>query len=239
MLPLLAHPAALFALLAAAFAAPGDRSTYAPLGFSPDARYFAFAETGVRDGSGFPYADVGVIEVATNRFVARKAVSLEDDAATPEQALQEALRAVNVARFAITPGENPGREVWVRSPADLNRPVPTVFTLDVPPPGGTDRHELLLQQKPAPTSTPTAACVQGEAPSMFRLTIRSTGGTVRTTQVLQDDTALPRSRGCAHHYEVRRVTVFRDALAVVLAYSRDGFEGPDWRHLVVTGRLSN
>ena len=52
--------------------------------------------------------------------------------------------------------------------------------------------------------------------------------------VLQDDKALPASRTCASDYEVSKVIVKGDALAVFVRYSSPGFEGPDIRSIVVT-----
>jgi len=57
---LCASPLALFA---------GDAATFASLGQSPEGRYFAFAQFGEQDGSGYPYAEIYIVDVKQNAFV--------------------------------------------------------------------------------------------------------------------------------------------------------------------------
>lgn len=47
----------------------GDSATFINLGFSKDGKYFSFGQYGYHDGSGFPYADLFVVNVKTNSFV--------------------------------------------------------------------------------------------------------------------------------------------------------------------------
>jgi predicted secreted protein len=49
-------------------AAAGDVATFQNLGFSADARYFMFAQYGVQENSSYPYADLFVVQVASNQF---------------------------------------------------------------------------------------------------------------------------------------------------------------------------
>lgn len=224
----------------------GDASNYHNLGFSPDGRYFAFAQTGTSDGSGFPYADAGVIEVATNKFVARKTTSIQEDMgeAGEERALRMVLGQLNLAQFSIVPGRNPGVDLWVRLPTDRSPPVAPVFSFDYWAEGGASlvspRYEVVLQSKDAVDRTENRWCsgYLGHPPRMMRLSIIGRERTSGRTQVLQDDVALPTSRGCVIDYDVRRVTTFNGGIVVVLAYSSPGFEGPDVRSLVVTGRIT-
>jgi predicted secreted protein len=69
----------LFVLLAALFVsnavvpadtAAGDIATFQTLGFSRDARMFMFAQYGIDEKSSLPYAELYVVDVAANRFVA-------------------------------------------------------------------------------------------------------------------------------------------------------------------------
>ena len=48
----------------------GDDATFTSLGLSPQGRYFAFAQYGEQDGSGFPYAEIYIVDVKKNSFVA-------------------------------------------------------------------------------------------------------------------------------------------------------------------------
>ena len=47
----------------------GDEARFLTLGWSPDYRYYAFAQYGVEDGSGFPYAQIYLVDVPKNDFV--------------------------------------------------------------------------------------------------------------------------------------------------------------------------
>lgn len=60
VLTFLAAPVLLFA---------GDGAIFTSLGFSKEGRYFAFAQYGEQDGSGFPYAELYIVDVEKNDFV--------------------------------------------------------------------------------------------------------------------------------------------------------------------------
>ena len=47
----------------------GDVAEYTDLGFSPDGKYFVFAQYGVTDKDFEPYAEIYTVDVAKNDFV--------------------------------------------------------------------------------------------------------------------------------------------------------------------------
>jgi predicted secreted protein len=47
----------------------GDAAVFQNLGFSPDGRYFMFAQYGVSESDSLPYAQIFTVDVARNRFV--------------------------------------------------------------------------------------------------------------------------------------------------------------------------
>jgi len=53
----------------ALFAFAGDAAVFQNLGFSPDGRYFMFAQYGVSENSSQPYAQIFTVDVPRNRFV--------------------------------------------------------------------------------------------------------------------------------------------------------------------------
>jgi len=55
--------------LAAAPVLACDAAAFQNLGFSPDSRYFMFAQYGVSEAGSLPYAQVFVVDVPRNRFV--------------------------------------------------------------------------------------------------------------------------------------------------------------------------
>jgi predicted secreted protein len=73
-----------------------DAADRAIIGFSGDGRFFAFEEFGIQDGSGFPYANIYVIDLENDRWVEDSPVRVlkrEDNGSLYEarrQALNEA-----------------------------------------------------------------------------------------------------------------------------------------------------
>ena len=55
--------------LAALQAFAGDAAVFQNLGFSPDGRYYMFAQYGVAERNSQPYAEIFTVDVARNRFV--------------------------------------------------------------------------------------------------------------------------------------------------------------------------
>jgi len=71
--------AALLILLTSALWA-GDSAAFVDFGFSPDGRYFMFAQYGVQTGTLRPWADLFVVDVAQNNFVSNGRTSYVHDA---------------------------------------------------------------------------------------------------------------------------------------------------------------
>ena len=46
----------------------GDRALIDFIGFSADARYLAFEEFGVQDGSGFPYSNIYILDLPADKW---------------------------------------------------------------------------------------------------------------------------------------------------------------------------
>ncbi len=59
----------LFLLLITGAVFSGDNATFRNLGFSPDSRYFMFAQYGINENSSSPYAETYIVDVPSNRFV--------------------------------------------------------------------------------------------------------------------------------------------------------------------------
>jgi predicted secreted protein len=57
------------------------------------------------------------------------------------------------------------------------------------------------------------------------------------SKVLQKDTTLPASRGCALRYRMRDVYLYSGIVAVFIIVYMQGFEGPDMRYMTVTRKL--
>jgi predicted secreted protein len=236
-------------LLAAPFAHAGDASEFKPLGFSADGRYYAFAQSGSFDGSGAAYAEVSVVDVAKNDLVASKKIRFDDgneeNLGTPEKALDLAIKGARLARFGIKEGRNLGRDLLVRLPTDLSSYTSNTFSVDYWAEGGASatlpRYDVKIATKPARSDNAEGEyCASiGFEPALLTLSVegRADSSTQGFRALLQQDSRLPKSRGCATSYSVQRVTILGDNLVVALYYSTPGFEGPDVRSMVVTGKV--
>lgn len=226
----------------AAFA--GDASTFHALGFSENGKYYAFAESGVQDGSGFAYANVAVVEVAKNRFAASRSIvleSLNDEESYPAQALKKAIKEIRLSRFGIKAGTNLGQDLLVRLPTDFSQYTRNLFSFDYWAEGGAStvipKYEAVVETKDGIDTTEGQFCSEllGMPPQLLKLSIVGRDATNGSIQVLQEDRTLPRSRNCTSSYGVHRVTTYKGGLVVGITFSELGFEGPNYRNMVVTG----
>jgi predicted secreted protein len=225
--------------LSKSIAVAGDYASRDILGFSPDGRYFAFEQYGVEDGSGFPYAEVFVIDASRDKwaegFPIRKRI--EDEKATVIQvrrALAQEAKAVSI-RYAISDeghhlASNPRAELSA-DPARVTVNAARRFT---PP----KREPVTFTLTEKPLKSAKCADYSDRPMKGFTLTMEPEGAAAVT---LNDDASLPESRGCALGYAIADIVVHehggKTTYAVLLHVETVGFEGPDGRFLAVTRRL--
>lgn len=234
------------AALAAAPAAAGDAATLNVIGFSRDGAMFAFEQHGEQDGSGYAYADLFVIDVATDSWVEGAPIRfvLEDDQPPKGPPGEPARRIVRqtggdalLARHGIVEGLD-GVEVVTRRLTDRSADGSfAVFAVD---PIAAREYRMTLDVRPGPVGE----C--GEPDAMFTLTL--TGADIAPL-VLHQDRGVPRSRGCPTGYGIAGIHLYPlgdpdsaagpYAIAVLIAMTRRGFEGPDTRYLAVTAALDH
>ncbi len=223
------------ALAAAAFA--GDYARLEVIGFSTDGRYLAFEEYGTQDGSGFPYSSIFFIDTAKNSFaIAPIKVRIEKEMASEGQARRRAanLAAKSLAAYRIVRG-NMGNLVVSHLPTDLtfgDEDKQVRFAEEI----GSMYHkgDYALQLNEIPLKSPECQSY-GDDTFGFELTLSDKDA--NATRTLQKDAALPASRGCPLSYDIRSVYTYKGLVAVFISVYTRGFEGPDLRHLAVTGKL--
>jgi predicted secreted protein len=66
----------------------GDIAVFQNLGFSPDARYFMFAQHGIAEKNSAPYAELYVVDVAANRFAPEGTHIMQDSGSPPPATVQ-------------------------------------------------------------------------------------------------------------------------------------------------------
>ncbi|CAM4421557.1 DUF2259 domain-containing protein [Deinococcus marmoris] len=244
-------------LCAALGHAAADRADPEFVGFSPDGRYAALAQSGAQEGSGSVYTELWVVDSAKNalleRFYSRSGEnpSAGQGKVINRQVFNKAAPALK--RLGIS-DLRPGTVVWKRTPPDLRaRPSsPDVFPASVPgrpnmPAAQTYPVEFggklwLFRLAQLPFGPSKECPPSGESPGfsrglMLSVTSSPKPGTEVTT-MLQEDSRVPASRRCTFHYELAEVRVQGDFMALTVAvYSTSGFEAnTDIRYMLVTAR---
>lgn len=226
----------LAAALLPATATAGDRALAEFIGYSGDGRYFAFEEYGIQDGSGFPYANIYVIDLPADSWVSGTPVRVRLDsegadlaaarAAAREQAAGRLKSLdINVAAhlIALNGDGEPGDKLTLEFGAVsyVGSDPQTPWTLQL---------EIFDSQSPEDCVT-----FLGEEAKGYALLLQGDGV---TRELHRDGDTLPRSRGCPTTYRVYGVVARPDsgtldgAVAIVSVYPF-GFEGPDRRFLAV------
>ena len=221
----------------------GDFADVDIIGFSKDGRRFAFEQYGIQDGSGFPYSEVFVIDVQKDnwvkpspfKFVEKDVpdgsdldVVLSDTRHVAIQSAYDSGLLDGVVFPGRTVGHNPVTEVSADPHLMVVNPRKAVPAFD-------DPMEFSIEEYPLQSGNCASYGAQTRG---FRLTMLYQG----MARVLNDDEALPESRGCPLSYRIDRIlTYYPDAgppvfVALVLMQTH-GFEGPDGRYLAITGRF--
>jgi predicted secreted protein len=217
----------------------GDAAQVQVIGFSPDGKYVAIEQYGMQDGSGWPYADIFVIDLAADDWVDGTPVSvmLKDDMAMPPQARAAAMKE------AAAVLERVGIDGSVRGMPLLRHEL-TDGSID--PHGASFRmfwnapltYELKLTEREIAAP---ADCPEDFAPfKLYDLVLVYPDGRQR---VLHQDKTLPKSRGCPMGYGIAEVWHFKPAYdapegtepaeLILLHMQQPGFEGPNVRFLAI------
>lgn len=214
----------------------GDSAQFNALGYSQDGRYFAFEQFGIQDGSGFPYSDIFLIDLDTDRFTggAPFRARIDDETAGLSAARQEAFALAGEA--LDTHGiERPALMIAMRGDGALDDDGLTM-SYGIPSYGlaaTQGQYNLNLEIFKAPT---TLDCMEwfGDETMGYSL-LRETGGVITE---IHRDTRVPASRNCTVTYKFYGITVpfqsydNESAVAVISVWSH-GFEGPDRRFLAL------
>ena len=235
--------AALFVfLLSSVSVNAGDYAKLNFIGFSSSGKYLAFEQYGVQDGSGFPYSGFYIVNVETNSYAAGPFESrLENETATQAQVRTKARlkAAASLKKFGIIE-RNTGSLVISRLFTDLSvrklddgesKSSTINFAEWVDSMYVEGNYDLVLDL----SEVKVKACEHEELP-VYKIAVTLKDNKAATTTVLQKDASLPPSRGCPTRYELQYVYLYKKYIAVFMNYYTTGFEGPDLRYIVVTGK---
>ncbi len=209
----------------------GDKSELEILGFSQDGKLFSILQSGVQDGSGFPYSELTVVDVEKDAIYAplTRRFLKEDDRAESSQARQELLTEFGPAL------RKSGIEYVFVSP-ELRTPPTQPSVVEKKLDGGIS----VTAEAASFPLTGSADCESVGAKTVgFVLEVKVNGIAVAASV----DKRVPASRGCPLAYRLHSIHTLPTmsqtlSLAVIVEYDRQGFEGPDTRYLVVTKRVS-
>jgi len=227
---------AMLAVLGAAPALAGDRALFEPLGYTRDFSHFAFEEYSMQDGSGFPYANIYVIDLAQDRWVSGTPIRarLETDGDTIAMARAQA-RADAEPVLVELGLDHPAHLIALNGDGEFGNGQTLDFGAAGYLPGQVvGSSELALEQFEA-GSPHDCQSYPGEPAKGYALTLTTDGA---SRELHRDGAMLPASRGCATDYRLYGVVAPMNSgsldggVAIVGVYPF-GFEGPDRRFLAV------
>lgn len=215
-----------------------DASALKVIGFSPDGRYFAFAEDG--DNEAGHYTITIVMDVARNRMVAGSPFVGIEDNETLDKANARAAKAIEKLRVAkqpsltVTVPEAKAQETANSTPVDKLREA-AVKALTLPDGFGPGARLVLTQ-----SARPSRKCDKGEeGAAVFRLRLEKKSAKpvqIGGARNISSPDDCPLGYGIAEAHALR-LPDGSGALAVVVQYFYNGFEGTDRRFMAVTARI--
>ncbi len=238
--------AALLLLTCASSAFAADAAESFVIGYSRDARYFAFEQFGIQDGSGFPYSDIFVLDLKENSWVEGSPIRelTEDESGNlGETRRKSAGRVAHLLdKFAITEpvtilASLPAYQAvadrgsiqydrWYQLGGAVSRPAADL---------ALDRFELRVEPAQLPAPPPHCSIDDGETAGLSVMLKNLKTG--EQHEVYRDQT-VPKSRGCPASYDIDKVVVAAGfgtpdrPVAIIGVYSY-GFEGVDRRYMAI------
>lgn len=228
----------LFLLMTVTTANAADNAERAVIGFSPDGRYFAFEQYGVQDGSGFPYAEIFVVDLDANQWVKGSPFreKLEDETANVSAVRAKAAQAASslIGQLKTAePGEALAAQLPTQAVADRRRISFDPFYQSQTSQKG-ERYMMSLDL--VPFAAPESCYAEDGKQMGFRLMIKDNESGME--KEIHKDTAIPSSRYCPRDYDISDVVTYRPVSGpqrqvVLVGVYTPGFEGVNRRYLAV------
>lgn len=236
------------ATLWATLAHAADGSQSRAIGFSPDARYFAFEEYGIQDGSGSTYANIFILDTEKDEWL--KGTPIRVQGAEEESDLEVIRdRAMKQAAPLIAQHRITGAfDTLVHMPfTEIIADRKTVrFARYYVSSGNVkdyDAHGAYqLSVKDIPMAAPQD-CPDSDIVTFHGMELVLTNQQSNVSKTLARDTAIPKSRWCPHGYDLEAVYapsalgLKRDPLVALIGVFSRGFEGSDRTFIAVPFEL--
>lgn len=230
------------ALLLSSSALAADGAKYRSIGFSLDERYFAFEQYGVQDGSGFAYADVFVLDIAKDAWLAGTPIKalLEDE--TGSVTAVRAKAKIDSASVLANAGISADAEILAANPfTEITAERSSITFHDHYNNGmgmfGSADNQGSWTLKATSIKVPVEAeCDEDMEVLGLKLELRNhLNG---ETAILHEDSSVPKSRFCALAYDIEAVVQpaggsEKGTRVAIIGVSRRGFEGADRRFIAI------
>jgi predicted secreted protein len=216
----------------------GDAAEFRSHGFSDDerGRYFAFEEFGVEGGPHYPYSNIYIVDLATDKWVPDTPIRirLEEEGETPllarVKAFQEAtpiMQQYQISNSGVLMAASPISEMGDKTVVRFQQTAQPLLTTAPTP------YELRLETK---NVKDLSGCETNNGMvTGFSLTLTTPTGETRS---LHDEQSSPQSRGCPLDYHISavfaptRVVAETHAVALIGVFSQsDG--GQNLRYIAV------
>ena len=227
----------LLLLMTALAASAGDVAEMRPIGFSPDGRFFAFEQFGEQDGSGFPYAEIQVIDTETDTYVEGSPIKviIRKEEASIGEARRESLTQAKALLDARQIGDDPGHLVAFNPIGELAEKLHDLRYQSFPSFYVNDGiYRLSLQEFDAKGE---------ERCSKMNVNVRAFALSIAqdtTPDAMREvyrDQSVPKSRNCPSAYAIGGVVTpgfgSKAPHMVMVQVASLGFEGSDLRWLAV------
>ncbi|MCA0432609.1 MAG: DUF2259 domain-containing protein [Proteobacteria bacterium] len=238
--------AVILALLIPATAHAADGAQSRAIGFSPDARYFAFEQYGHQDGSGFAYSDIYVLDIKSDSWVKGTPVRMlsGEDEENPKisdvraKALQQVrliLDELKIDSAYDTLAHRPFTEIISdRRKVRFARYYNSMGNVEGYDAMGS--YELSVQD--VKVAQPPE-CPDGDFITFVGMELTLKNVKTGVSKPIIKDASIPKSRYCPHGYDIEAIFAPADyglpddpMVALIGVYSR-GFEGSDRRFIAV------
>lgn len=221
-----------------------DVAQVSVLGFSPDAKVFAFEEYGIQDGSGFPYSTVYFIDTEKDAYLPGTPYRIivddgeaEDDLLPVSVARKRSAKAAHDLLEKYKIADDPGILGAFNPTSEIGAPEYELsyYTVQMDNPFSG---AYTLKLDPVSFPSPENCGGLSDHYSGFQLSFTQIEGKATNLKVYADD-HVPQSRGCVGGYRLAGVALsesHKNPHIALVELRTFGFEGFDLRWIAVPVR---
>lgn len=201
---------ALMFILCTAVSSAGTADEYRVLGFSKDAKYFAYEIYGIRDGSGAAYSGIFIIDTKTGKDCVKPFTEENVEETDLDSARHKNLEKAEAALDKYRINEDTrGETVFDSGTAEQGDD----FTAEL----GGESSWILFSRKPG-----KRLCIEERKNEHFTISVVSGKNKKKLLYSSKDVKSL-----CLFNHRLVKIIRYKDRLVFVVSSQSQGFEGPD------------